>query len=280
MVFPKNKEHLVMAVINITPDSFYEKSRCLNDSCLKERLNFLKKESFDILDIGSFSSRPNGEFISTKEELNRLIPALEIITEIFPNTTISIDTFRSEVAEECIKRFNIEIINDISGGSMDKNMYKTVSKYQKTYVLTHIKGTPQTMFFSENTSYKNLLEEMLIFFEERIKELTILGCKNIIIDPGFGFAKTTMQNYTILKNLHLFKKWGLPLMVGFSRKSMIWKILNSSPENALNGTTILNTLALTHGANILRVHDTKEANETIKLFKIYNNQTTTWRDLE
>jgi len=271
MEMPINKEHSIMAIINITPDSFYKKSRCLDKTALQKQLNILKKEDIDILDIGAFSSRPNCNFISKEEELNRIIPALQIIKTTIPQIKISIDTFRSEVAEECIKNFNIDIINDISGGTFDKNMYNVVAKHQKEYVLTHIKGTLQTMHIKENTTYKNLIGDMLAFFEEKINMLTKYGCKNIIIDPGFGFAKTTEQNYILLKNLHLFKKWGFPLLVGFSRKSMIWKIIEKTPENALNGTTVLNTLALTQGANILRVHDVKEANETIKLFKTYNN---------
>lgn len=268
---PINKEHSIMAIINITPDSFYKKSCSFDEIALKKQLDILKKEDVDILDVGAFSSRPNGIFISKEKELNRIIPALQIIKETFPQIKISIDTFRAEVAEECIKKFDIDIINDISGGTFDKNMYNIVANYQKDYILTHIKGTLQTMHLKENATYKNLIEEMLVFFEEKIKMLTEIGCKNIIIDPGFGFAKTTEQNYTLLKNLHIFKKWGFPLLVGLSRKSMIWKIIDKTPENALNGTTVLNTLALTQGANILRVHDVQEATETIKLFRTYNN---------
>lgn len=268
---PINKEHSVMAIINITPDSFYEKSRCLDVKSLEERLRNLRNTPFDILDIGSYSSRPNAKYVSKEEELNRLLPALQLIKQTFPEAVISIDTFRADVAEACIKQFDIDIINDISGGTLDERMYDVVAKYQKAYILMHMKGNPQTMLLAENTQYENLLEEIMDFFDKRIKQLEQAGCKNIILDPGFGFAKTTEQNYTLLKNLQLFKKWGYPLLVGFSRKSMIWKPLNITPESSLNGTTVLNTLALTQGANILRVHDVNEAYEAIKLFTTYNH---------
>ncbi len=268
---PINKEHSVMAIINITPDSFYEKSRCLDVKNLEERLRSLKNSPFDILDIGSYSSRPNGKYVSKEEELSRLLPALQLIKQTFPKAVISIDTFRADVAKACIKQFDIDIINDISGGTLDERMYDVVAKYQKAYVLMHMRGTPQTMSLAENTQYENLLEEITDFFDKRIKQLEQAGCKDIILDPGFGFAKTTEQNYTLLKNLQLLKKWGYPLLVGFSRKSMIWKPLNTTPESSLNGTTVLNTLALTQGANILRVHDVNEAHEAIKLFTTYNH---------
>ncbi len=268
---PLNNKRLVMAIVNVTPDSFYEKSRCTTTNQLLKRLDELKNSPINILDIGAYSSRPNGTFVSEQEEIDRLIPALQIIKTQLPQTLISIDTFRAKVVEECNKHVDFDIVNDISGGTLDTQMFDTIAKLKKTYVLTHMRGTPQTMNLPKNTTYSDLLQETIAFFDKRIQELNTQGIHDIIIDPGFGFAKTTEQNYTLLKNLHLFKNWDLPLLVGFSRKSMIYKTLNTTPQNSLNGTTILNTLALTQGANILRVHDPREAHEAIQLFETYNN---------
>ncbi len=268
---PWNNKRLVMAIVNVTPDSFYEKSRCVNENQLLQRLDELKNEPVDIIDIGAYSSRPNGTFVAEQEEIDRLIPALKIVKTQFPETPISIDTFRAKVVAECAQHADFDIVNDISGGTLDAQMFDTVAELKKTYVLTHMRGTPQTMNLLENTTYNDLLQDVIAFFDERIQELNAKGVNDIIIDPGFGFAKTTEQNYTLLKNLHLFKKWNLPLLVGFSRKSMIYKTLKSTPQNSLNGTTVLNTLALAQGANILRVHDPREAHETVQLFETYNN---------
>lgn len=260
-------EPLVMGILNATPDSFYEKSRFSSEKQLLLQVEKMLSEGADIIDAGGYSTRPGAKNISEKEELQRLIPAIKIILKKFPRIIISADTFRSEVAKAAVEN-GASIINDISGGTSDKKMFETVAKLGVPYILMHIQGTPQTM--QNNPQYKNVTKEILFFFAEKTKQLKELGVKDIILDPGFGFGKTLEHNYEILKNLNDFKIFELPILAGFSRKSMINKVLHTKPENALNGTTVLNTMALMKGAKILRVHDVKEAKEAVKIWKMVN----------
>ena len=252
----------VMGIINITPDSFYSGSRSNTEKEILKTAERMLKEGADFLDLGAYSSRPGADDIPVEEELKRMLPAVEAILKEYPEALLSIDTFRARVAEESIKAGAV-MINDISAGNLDKNMLKIIAKYQVPYIMMHMKGTPQNM--KDLNQYDDLLHEVLFYFSERIKAARELGINDIIIDPGFGFAKNIEQNYELLSKLELFQNLELPLLVGVSRKSMIWKKLNISADEALNGTTVLNTAALLKGANILRVHDVKEAMESIKL---------------
>jgi dihydropteroate synthase len=258
----------VMAILNVTPDSFYGNSRINNvDDALKTTEKFIN-EGATFIDVGAYSSRPGAVDISVDEELNRSIPIIKAIAKEFPETLISIDTFRAKVAEECIGA-GAHLINDISGGSLDHEMFNTVAKLNVPYIMMHMKGTPQTMQIEPK--YDDITLEVVTYFTEKIAALKKLGVKDVIIDPGFGFAKTIDHNYELLKkmaNLNIFK---LPILVGFSRKSMITKTLNIQSADALNGTSILNTIALLKGASILRVHDVKEAIECIKLTERIKN---------
>ncbi|WP_300441647.1 dihydropteroate synthase [Christiangramia sp.] len=252
----------VMGIINITPDSFYSGSRSNTE---KEILSIAEKmltEGATFLDLGAYSSRPGATDISAEEELKRMLPAIEIIIREFPDILLSIDTFRAEVAEKSIEA-GAAIINDISAGKLDNNMLAVIARFQVPYIMMHMKGTPQTM--KEFNQYKDITSDVLFYFSERINAARELGINDLIIDPGFGFAKNIEQNFELLAKLELFQNLDLPLLVGVSRKSMIWKKLKISTEEALNGTTSLNTAALLKGANILRVHDVKEAKECIKL---------------
>lgn len=259
----------VMGVLNITPDSFYDGGNYNTKHLAIKRVEKMIGEGADIIDIGGYSSRPGADDISYKKEWERLEPVLEIIRENYPDVIISVDTFRSEIAGEAYNKFNIDIINDISGGELDSNMLTTISAMQVGYVMMHMKGNPQNM--TEKTQYEDLTGEISDYFSEKINLLRALGQKDIILDPGFGFSKTVTQNYFLLKNLNDLAVFNLPLLVGLSRKSMIYKYLGVEPQDTLNGTTVLNTLALSHGADILRVHDVKEAKETIRLFQKYSN---------
>lgn len=260
-------EPSVMAILNITPDSFYQNSRISTvDDALERTENFLSAGA-KFIDIGAYSSRPGAAEVSETEESDRLIPVIEAISKAFPDALLSADTFRANVAEEAIKA-GAHIINDISAGNLDKEMFETVAKLQVPYIMMHMKGTPQTM--QDNPFYKNISTDVFCYFSEKIKTLKGTGVNDIIIDPGFGFAKTIDHNYELLKNLELLNFFELPILVGFSRKSMITKALNIKTEDALNGTTVLNTTALLKGANILRVHDVKEAVECVELVKRLN----------
>lgn len=257
----------VMAIINLTPDSFYGGSR-VN---VKDEL-FLKVESFikegaTFIDLGAYSSRPGALNISAQEEIDRLLPAVEEINKQFPQALISIDTFRADVAEKAINA-GAHLVNDIAAGNLDDNMFATVAKLGVPYIMMHMKGTPQNM--QQNPVYGNLIEEVLNYFLEKIDTLKKLGIKDMIIDPGFGFAKTLAHNYELLSNMEALTVLELPILVGVSRKSMICKLLGIQPEEALNGTSVLNTVALLKGANILRVHDVKEAVECAKLVSNMN----------
>ncbi|WP_317191774.1 dihydropteroate synthase [Fulvivirga marina] len=260
---------LVMGILNTTPDSFFDGGRYTHEKAVLERARSMVDEGVDIIDIGGYSSRPGAENISTEDELKRVIPHIKNIRKELPDVYLSIDTFRATIAEKSIEA-GADIINDISGGDLDKRMYDVVTDAQVPYILMHMRGTPQTM--KQKTSYDNILIEILNFFEKKVSELHSRGVKDIVVDPGFGFAKTMDQNYALLKNLNYFKVLGLPLLAGVSRKSFIYKKLGIPPSEALNGTTVLNTIALLNGVQILRVHDVKEAVETVKLFNLtYNN---------
>ncbi len=255
----------VMGILNITPDSFFEGSRISNDT--KEILlkaEAMLRDGADILDIGGYSSRPGAAEVSEEEELARVIPAISAIKDAFPDALISIDTFRAKIAQAAVHH-GADFVNDISAGELDANMIPTVGELQVPYIAMHMKGNPQTM--QAMTSYDDLLLEMVKYLSQKLNECKKAGINDVVIDPGFGFAKTLEQNYWILRNLSYFDTIQAPVLVGVSRKSMIYKKLGISPSEALNGTTALHMAALIHGAKILRVHDVKEANETVTLFK-------------
>lgn len=257
----------VMGILNVTPDSFYDGFRFTEESTILKHVEKMINEGADFIDVGGYSTRPGAEDISTDEELKRVIPAIEAIVNNFPGTFISIDTFRSEVARKAIET-GASLINDISGGELNTEMFKTVADFNVPYVLMHLRGTPRTM--TTLTDYENLIKEMIDYFHQRIFKLRQLGVTDLIIDPGFGFAKTIAQNFQLLNKLELFQVLGNSLLVGLSRKSLIWRTLKANPENALNGTSILNTVALLKGASILRVHDVSEAKEVITLLHHLN----------
>ncbi len=258
---------LVMGILNYTSDSFYEGSRLADNQSVIESAVKMAEQGADILDIGAQSTRPGSLRISAAEEVRKVIP---VIAEIKKETGkfISIDTYHSEVAKAAADA-GVDIVNDISGGTMDKKMMETVGTLSAPYICMHIKGTPETM--QEQTDYDDLLKDLLDYFIERIEKCRLAGIHDVIIDPGFGFAKNIQQNFFILKHLSLFKILGKPILVGVSRKSMIYKALQVSPEGSLNGSTALHMLALQNGADILRVHDVKEAVEVVKLWQLYNN---------
>jgi dihydropteroate synthase len=253
----------VMGILNVTPNSFFDGGKYKNGSDMLSQVEKMLEEGATFVDIGAYSSKPNAEFVPEAEELQRIVPIVQLILEHFPETLISIDTFRSEVAKVCIEN-GAAIINDISAGNLDTKMMETIAKYNVPYIMMHLRGTPQTM--QSMTNYENIVKEILFYFSERIAKARSFGINDLIIDPGFGFAKTLEQNYEVLQKLELFEILELPLLAGFSRKSMIYKTLHSTVEEALNGTSVLNTIALTKGAKILRVHDVKEAMECVSLF--------------
>jgi dihydropteroate synthase len=254
----------VMGILNCTPDSFYDGGRYRNESELLNQAERMLTEGADFIDIGAYSSKPNAEFVSEDEELQRIVPVVELVLKNFPDTLISIDTFRARVAEETVLA-GAAIVNDISAGLLDDAMLELVGKMKVPYIMMHMRGTPQTMV--KLTDYEDIVKEMLFYFSQRIAAARAAGINDIIIDPGFGFAKTLEQNYEVLSKLELFQMTELPVLAGISRKSMIYKLLGTTPAESLNGTTVLNTLALTKGANILRVHDVKEAVEAAKLWQ-------------
>ncbi|WP_299336146.1 dihydropteroate synthase [uncultured Psychroserpens sp.] len=251
-----------MGILNVTPDSFYDGGKFRNTSSIMRQVDQMLEEGATFIDVGAYSSRPNADHVSEVEELQRILPIVDLIIKNFPDVLLSIDTFRSEVAKQCIE-IGASMINDISAGNLDDNMLKTVANLQVPYIMMHMRGTPKTM--QQLTQYDNLIKDILSYFSERITEARSQGIIDLIIDPGFGFAKTLEQNYELLNKLELLKITDLPILAGVSRKSMIYKPLESSAAKALNGTTVLNTIALQKGANILRVHDVKEAVECIKL---------------
>ena len=252
----------VMGILNVTPDSFYDGGHYRDETAILNKAETMLKEGATFIDLGAYSSKPNAESVSETEELQRIVPIVKLLVEKFPNIILSIDTFRSDVAKQCIE-FGAAIINDISAGRLDGKMIKTVASLNVPYIMMHMRGTPQTM--QQKTDYENILKDILFYFSERIAIARQSRIKDIIIDPGFGFAKTLEQNFELLNKLEGFKIADLPLLVGISRKSMIYKTLQNTPNEALNGTTALNMVALQKGASILRVHDVKEAMECVKL---------------
>ncbi|WP_073368854.1 dihydropteroate synthase [Flavobacterium fluvii] len=258
----------VMGILNVTPNSFFDGGKYKSESEMLSKVGKMLNDGATFIDIGAYSSKPSAEFVSEEEELQRIVPIINLILEYYPETLISIDTFRSEVAQVCIEN-GAALINDISAGNLDDNMLEIVAKYNVPYIMMHMRGTPQTM--QKMTSYDNIVKEMLLYFSERVAQARSLGINDLIIDPGFGFAKTLDQNYEVLQKMEMFELLELPLLAGVSRKSMIYKTLESSAEEALNGTTVLNTIALSKGAKILRVHDVKEAVECVALFNKINN---------
>jgi len=252
----------VMGILNLTPDSFYAESRKADVHSLLNSAEEMLNLGATFLDIGGYSSRPGADAISEAEELKRVIPAIEEVLKHFPESLISIDTFRSQIAAEAIKA-GAALVNDISAGNLDENMMKIVAELQIPYVMMHMRGNSQTM--KNLNEYENLVQDVLFYFSEKIKAARALGINDIIIDPGFGFSKNITQNFELLSKLKMFKNMNLPILAGLSRKSTIYKTLDCTPKEALNGTTVLNTMAIANGANILRVHDVKEAMETIKL---------------
>jgi dihydropteroate synthase len=262
LAFPK-----VMGILNLTPNSFYDGGKFNDEKSILNQVEKMLSEGAAFIDIGGYSSKPNAEFVSEKEELERVIPVIKSIVNEFPSAVLSIDTFRSKVVKESVEN-GVAIINDISAGNLDENMMKTVAELRVPYIMMHMKGTPQTM--QTLTQYDNLLKEMLFYFSEKIALARSYGINDLLVDPGFGFAKTIEQNFELLKKLELLQMLELPLLVGVSRKSMIYKTLEIEADQALNGTTSLNTIALLKGAKILRVHDVKEAVECVKLTQKLN----------
>ena len=254
----------VMGILNITPDSFFAGSRKQTEKEIAERTLQMLEEGADMIDAGAYSSRPKAVFVEEEEEMNRLHFALPILFREAPQAVVSVDTFRSDVARACVEKFGATIINDISAGGLDEKMFDTVAQLQVTYSMMHLRGTPQTMM--EHTGYEKLMPEILLYFAEKIHRLQQKGVQDIWIDPGFGFSKTTEQNYAVLNHLEQLSVFGLPILAGFSRKTMIREVLNVPAGEALNGTTALNMFALTKGVNILRVHDVKEAVQAIQLY--------------
>lgn len=257
---------LVMGILNVTPDSFYDGSRCPNDDAVAARVQAILAEGADMIDIGGYSSRSGCADVSVDEEKRRLAIGLEAIRRQSPEAVVSVDTFRAEVARWCVEQYGVQIINDISAGELDDAMFDTVAQLQVPYVMMHMRGTPTSMMQSQYLHYDDVVADVLQYFAAKIDRLTYMGVNDIILDPGFGFSKTVDDNYRLMYHLDEFTRIGLPLLVGISRKSMIYKLLNITPAESLNGTTALNVLALLGGANILRVHDVKQAVEAVKIF--------------
>lgn len=252
----------VMGILNVTPNSFYDGGKYANDKALLNQAAKMLEEGATFIDIGAYSSKPSAEFVSEADEIARLVPVVQLILQHFPETLISVDTFRAKVAKAALEAGTC-IVNDIAAGGLDEQMMQTVADFQVPYIMMHMKGNPQTM--QSLAQYNNITKEVLFYFSEKIAQARSFGINDLIIDPGFGFAKTTEQNFELLANLELFDRLELPILVGVSRKSMIYKTLETTAEFALNGTTVLNTIALQKGSNILRVHDVKEAIECVKL---------------
>ena len=255
----------VMGILNVTPNSFFDGAKYETETQILNRVDQMLTEGADFIDVGAYSSKPKAEEVSEKDELKRLIPVIQLLIRKYPDLLISVDTFRSEVARQAIEN-GACIINDISAGSLDEKMMATIAEFQVPYIMMHMRGTAQTMM--QLTHYEDIVKELLFYFSEKVSQARALGINDLIIDPGFGFAKTLEQNFEVMQKLELFGILELPILAGVSRKSMIYKPLGSSPEKALNGTTALNMIALTKGASILRVHDVKEAVECVKLFSL------------
>ncbi len=254
----------VMGILNLTPDSFYDGGKLTSEKDILSQAEKMLSEGATFLDLGGYSSRPGATFVSEKEELNRVVPIVQLILNEFPNTLLSIDTFRSSIAHACLEE-GAALINDISAGSIDETMFQIIAKHQVPYIMMHMRGTPENMM--QNTHYTNLTKEVAFYFSEKIAKALSNSINDVIIDPGFGFSKTIEQNFELMRELELLNLLDVPLLIGISRKSMIYKTLGTSPQEALNGTTALHSVCIEKGASILRVHDVKEAVETIKLIE-------------
>lgn len=251
-----------MGILNVTPNSFYDGGKHKEINSIIHQVDKMLSEGADFIDIGAYSSKPSAEFVSEEEEIKRLVPIVKSLVETFPNIILSVDTFRAQVAKASVEH-GVAMVNDIAAGLLDDKMLEIVAELKVPYIMMHMRGNPQTM--QSLTDYNDIVKEMIFYFSERIQKARSFGISDIVIDPGFGFAKTLEQNYEVLHKMELFSMLELPLLAGISRKSMIYKVLESSPQEALNGTSVLNTIALQKGAKILRVHDVKEAVECIKL---------------
>lgn len=263
----------VMGILNLTPDSFYAESRKQTEQDIRIWTRQIIEEGGSIIDVGAYSSRPKAEHITPDEEMRRLRNGLQIINSEYPDAIISVDTFRADVARMCVEEYGVAIINDIAAGEMDENMFQMIAQLKVPYIMMHMQGTPQNM--QQNPHYENVVKEVMLYFATKIQQLRDLGAKDLIIDPGFGFGKTLEHNYELLEKLESFQLFDLPLLVGVSRKSMIYKLLGGTSEDALNGTSIINTISLLKGANILRVHDVKAASEAMQIVNAMNRFTAT-----
>lgn len=258
------REPQIMGILNVTPDSFYSDSRTPDEAHITDRVRQMMDEGADMIDIGGYSSRPGADDVTPEEEMDRMRRGLRIVRKLYPEVPVSVDTFRADVARMCIEEEGADIINDISGGMMDRQMFRTVARLGVPYILMHMQGTPDTMQVAPH--YDNLRREVMLYFAERIDRLCQMGAKDIIVDPGFGFGKTLEHNYELMNHLEDFAVFNLPLLVGISRKSMIYKLTGGTPQTSLNGTTVLNTISLVKGAHILRVHDVKAAAEAKQIY--------------
>lgn len=254
---------LVMGILNVTPDSFYADSRKQTEAMIEERIRAIISEGGRVIDVGGYSSRPDAEEVTPGEEMRRLDIALRILRDNYPEFPVSVDTFRATIARRCVEEYGVAIINDISGGELDADMFRIVADLRVPYIMMHMRGTPQTM--TRHTDYKDLRGEIMLYFACKIRQLRLMGVNDIILDPGFGFSKTMGQNYELMSHLREFSTFELPLLVGVSRKRMIYGLLGGTSADSLNGTTVLHTFALLNGADILRVHDVKAAVEAIRI---------------
>lgn len=260
----------VMGILNLTPDSFYQESCKQSEKDIIERAHQIMADGASMIDIGAYSSRPGAVDISPTEEMERLRYGLSLVRRELPDSVISIDTFRANVAQMCVEEFGANIINDIAAGELDPDMFQTISRLRVPYIIMHMKGSPHTM--QQSPHYDNLMEEVMLYFSRKITQLHEFGVSDIIVDPGFGFSKTLNHNYELMAHMEEFQEFGLPILVGISRKSMIYRLFDTTPQDALNGTTMLNTIALSKGANILRVHDVKACVEVVTMFEKLKSQ--------
>lgn len=261
-LFPLDRP-VVMGILNVTPDSFFAGSRKRTETEITTRIEEILAQGGDWIDIGGYSSRPDATPVTADEEMRRLELGLEILRHDYPSVPVSVDTFRADVARCCVEKYGVAMINDISAGELDPEMFRTVADLQVPYIMMHMRGTPQTM--ASLTDYTDLMDEIMLYFAEKVRQLRLMGVSDLILDPGFGFSKTLEQNYELMAHLREFGIFDLPILVGISRKRMIYQLLGGTPEESLNGTTALHTYALLNGADILRVHDVKEAVEAVRI---------------
>lgn len=261
-LFPLDRP-VVMGILNVTPDSFFAGSRKRTEAEIAARIEEILAQGGDWIDIGGYSSRPDATPVTADEEMRRLELGLEILSRDYPSVPVSVDTFRADVARCCVEKYGVAMINDISAGELDPEMFRTVADLKVPYIMMHMRGTPQTM--ASLTDYANLMDEIMLYFAEKVRQLRLMGVSDLILDPGFGFSKTLEQNYELMAHLREFGIFDLPILVGISRKRMIYQLLGGTPEESLNGTTALHTYALLNGADILRVHDVKEAVEAVRI---------------